>query len=61
MNEDIKRMLDLMWEEQIRAKQFCNDNGFDCTTAPYAIVNEYRNNIKRHCELLRYNLEIKNG
>ena len=46
-----------MTEEQIRAKMFLNENNFPCTTAPYVIVKQYRDAIKKHLELLRMNLE----
>ena len=57
MNEQIKKQIELLTEEQIRAKLFLNENGFNCTTAPCVIVKEYRDKLKEHIELLRLNLE----
>ena len=57
MNERIKNQIELLTEEQMRAKLFLNENGFDCTTAPYVIVKEYRDKLKEHIKLLRMNLE----
>lgn len=57
MNEQIKKQIKLLTEEQIRAKLFLNENGFNCTTAPYVIVKEYRDKLKEHIKLLRMNLE----
>lgn len=57
MNEQIKKQLRLLNEEQDRAKIFVNENGFDCTTAPYVIVKQYRDAIKKHMEVLRCNIE----
>lgn len=57
MNERIEKQLDLLHEECQRAKMFLNENGFDCTTAPYVIVKRYRDELKKHMELLRMNLE----
>lgn len=57
MNEEIKRQIELLAEEHIRAKQFANENGFNCTTAPFVIVKQYRDAIKKHIEVLRLNLE----
>jgi hypothetical protein len=57
MNEQIKKQIELLTEEQIRAKLFLIENGFNCTTAPYVIAKEYRDKLKEHIELLRLNLE----
>lgn len=57
MNEKIKRQIELLEEEQFRAKEFLNKNDFDCTTAPAILVKQYRDSIKTHIKLLRLNLE----
>jgi len=57
MSERIKKMLAILDEEQMRVKIFVNENGFDCTTAPYVLVKQYRDSIKKHMEVLRCNLE----
>ena len=57
MNERIKKQIELLHEECQRAKLFLIDNGFDCTSAPYVIVKRYRDELKKHLELLRMNLE----
>jgi hypothetical protein len=57
MNEEIKRQIELLTEEHQRAKLFLIENGFNCTSAPYVIVKQYRDDIKKHLELLRMNLE----
>ena len=57
MNEKIKEQIELIAEEQMRAKQFLIDNNFDCTTAPSVIVRRYRDDLKRYLSILRLNLE----
>lgn len=57
LNENIKKQIDLLTEERIRAKAFLNKNGFDCTTAPWLIIKQYRDAIKSHIEILRLNLD----
>ena len=57
MNERIKKQIELLTEEHIRVKMFINENGFDCTTAPYVLAKEYRDKLKEHIKLLRMNLE----
>jgi hypothetical protein len=57
MNEQIAKQINRLEEEQQRVKQFLNENGFDCTTAPYVIGKEYRDAIKKHIEVLRMNIE----
>ena len=48
MNEEIKRQIELLTEEHQRAKLFLIENGFNCTSAPYVIVKQYRDAIKKH-------------
>jgi len=57
MNAEISRQINRLDEEQKRVKQFLNENGFDCTTAPYVIGKQYRDAIKKHIEVLTMNLE----
>jgi hypothetical protein len=57
MNAEISKQINRLEEEQQRVKQFLNENGFDCTTAPYVIGKEYRDAIKKHIEVLRMNIE----
>jgi hypothetical protein len=57
MNEEIKKQINLLEEEQTRVKQFINENNFNCTTAPYVIAKQYRDEIKKHIGILKMNLE----
>ena len=56
MNQKIQETIDKLFEEQFRAKEFLNNNGFDCTTATFVIVKEYRDAIKKHIRVLKGNL-----
>jgi len=55
LNSNIQEMIDLLTEEHQRAKMFVNSNGFDCTTAPFVIVKNYRDALKKHIVVLRDN------
>lgn len=57
MNDEIKRQIELLTKEHERAKMFLNENGFNCTTAPFALVKQYRTAIKEHIKVLRMNVE----
>lgn len=57
MIKKIEKQIELLTEEHQRAKMFLNENGFDCTTAPFVIVKQYRDALKKHIEVLRINLE----
>ena len=57
MNEEIKKQINLLEEEQTRVKKFINENNFNCTTAPYVIAKQYRDEIKKHIGILKMNLE----
>ena len=57
LRQVIERQIELLTDEHIRAKQFANENGFNCTTAPYIFVKQYRDAIKEHIKILRMNLE----
>ena len=59
MNEEIKKQINLLEEEQTRVKQFINENNFNCTTAPYVIAKQYRDAIKKHIKILKINLKQK--
>ena len=51
------RQYDLLTREQSRVKQFINENGFNCTTAPFVLAKRYRDEIKKHLQVLRDNLK----
>ena len=55
MHQDIERQIVLLTEELFRVKDFINKNGFDCTTAPFVIVSEYRSRLKAHIKVLKEN------
>ena len=55
--KEIDRQIALLTEEQYRVKAFLNSNNFPCTTAPYVIAKNYRDELKKHIALLRLNLE----
>ena len=57
MNEQIKKQIELLTLEHQRAKMFLNENGFDCTSAPFVLVKEYRDKLKAHIKLLQMNLD----
>ena len=57
MNEEIKKQINLLEEEQTRVKKFINENNFNCTTAPYVIAKQYRDENKKHIKILKMNLE----
>jgi hypothetical protein len=57
MKERIEKQIELLTEEQFRVKVFLNENGFDCTTAPWVLAKEYRDRLKEHIKILRMNLE----
>lgn len=53
----IENQIKLLQEEQQRAKIFLNENGFDCTTAPWVIVKRYRDDLKDHIKILKMNAD----
>lgn len=57
INEKMKRQLELLQEECTRVKRFLNENGLDCTTAPFAIAKRYRDELKTHMVVLRMNID----
>jgi hypothetical protein len=56
MKQEIERQIELLTQEHIRAKSFINQNMFDCTTAPFLLVKQYRDSIKQHIKVLKANL-----
>lgn len=46
LRKEIERQLELLTEEQIRVKMFLNSSNFPCTTAPYVIAKNYRDELK---------------
>lgn len=56
LTDKIMNQLELLAEESRRVKTFLNENGFDCTTAPFAIVKRYRTELKEHMKVLHMNL-----
>lgn len=61
MKERIQKQIDLLTQEHQRVKMFLNENGFDCTTAPFVLAKNYRDSLKKHIEVLRMNLEDDNA
>ncbi len=57
MNDQIKKQIDALTVEISRVKQFVNENNFDCTTAPYVLVKQYRDALKAHVKLLMINYD----
>jgi hypothetical protein len=57
LREEIERQIELLTEEQFRVKVFINSNNFPCTTAPFVIAKNYRDELKKHIAILRMNLE----
>lgn len=57
MRENMVRQITLLDEEQRRVKDFVNQHGFDCTTAPFVLAVEYRNKLKQHIMTLKENLD----
>ena len=57
MMENIKKQIKELDAEQRRVKEFINQNNFDCTTAPFFIVKQYRDALKAHLRVLRDNVE----
>lgn len=56
MIADLEKQLVALHLECQRVKMFINENGFDCTTAPYVIARNYRDELKKHMEVLRMNI-----
>lgn len=56
LNNRMKKQIEALEKEQRRVKAFANENFFDCTTAPFLIIKEYRDKLKAQIRLLRDNL-----
>ena len=56
MNYEIKKQIDFLEDEIRRVKELVNESRLDCTTGVYVIVNQYRNAMKNHLQILRMNL-----
>ena len=57
LEDSIKTQLEFVEQEIFRVKMLINAAGFDCTTAVYAHVKQYRDALKKHAELLRMILD----
>ena len=53
----IEHQIRAVRDELQRSKNFVNVNGYDCTTALFAIVQSYRLELKRHLNNLMVNLQ----
>lgn len=57
LDDKIHHQIDFLEKEQKRVKDCINKSGFDCTTAPYVIMKQYRDALKNHIGLLKLNLQ----
>lgn len=57
LEKEIKKQIAFLEDEIQRAKEILNENNFNCTTAPWMIVKQYRDEMKSHVKILRMNLE----
>lgn len=57
MTYEIKKQIDFLEDEIRRVKELVNKSGLDCTTSVYVIVNQYRDAMKKHLQVLRMNLD----
>ena len=59
LEDRIKSQLEFVEQEISRVKGLVNSSGFNCTTAVYVHVKQYRDRdaLKKHAELLRMNLD----
>jgi hypothetical protein len=53
---ELQSQIEKVREELKRAKDFVNMNGYNCTTAVFTIVHQYRLELKRHLNILMINL-----
>ena len=60
MIQEIDRQINQLEQEQIRAKQWINESGFDCTSAPWIMVRRYQKELKDHLMTLKLNRELVN-
>lgn len=54
---EIQSQIEKVREELKRSKDFVNANGYNCTTALFFIVQQYRLELKRHLNTLMINLD----
>lgn len=55
MLTEIDKQINQLEQEQIRVKQWINESGFDCTSAPWIMAREYRKALKDHLMNLKLN------
>ena len=55
---ELQSQIDKVREELKRSKDFVNMNGYNCTTAVFTIVHQYRLELKRHLNILMINLGV---
>ena len=55
--EEIRAQIKFLEDELQRAKAVLNANIFDCTTAPFLLVYNYRVALKAHIKVLKENLD----
>ena len=53
---ELQSQIETVRDELQRSKHFVNANGYDCTTAIFTIVHQYRLELKRHLNILMINL-----
>lgn len=53
---ELQSQIEKVREELKRSKDFVNVNGYNCTTAVFTIVHQYRLELKRHLNILMINL-----
>lgn len=53
---ELQSQIEKVREELKRSKDFVNMNGYNCTTAVFTIVHQYRLELKRHLNILMINL-----
>lgn len=56
MDTKIKEQVEFIKSELARTKSAINSTNFDCTTAPYVLVKQYRDSLKIQLNLLLCNL-----
>jgi len=55
---ELQSQIEKVREELKRSKDFVNMNGYNCTTAVFTIVHQYRLELKRHLNILMINLGV---
>lgn len=59
--DEINSQIEQVRTELKRSKDFVNANGYNCTTALFFIVQQYRLALKRHLNTLMINLDDMTG